>query len=793
MKTKIATTFGLALMLALGIFGTMLALGLFSPLTARADVDITSVTVTPTTPGAASTISLTFNTNTIVQQGQTITVTFDKAFGVPATISKDAIVITTSQTTGGSSNPTIDPAINICEANTTDGCSGSGDIQVHLTLGDTVAGTAGIQNLFPAVGHIIQFSPLAGITNPTSASATGHDVWITTTNEPNEIASYTDQDVTITRVLTLSSTSGAIGSSVTLTGRAFSGTGSVTVWIDDGDGTGGLPGDGTINGTETILVSGVSVSSGRFDAVFTVDSNFTVGGNRINAVDGTGAPAGSVGSGAACTIGDCPADVLYTLRGRVSLDKSTVARGETIQIQLREYTNAAVARIRFGGVDADLSGFSAAQLLVTNNTLDLSVTVPTTTPLGTQEVRVTGPDETRTTSVEITGVPTTVSPVTAVANQEITVSASGFTGGATVTAITVSGINVPTLSSGSNVTTVTMDNSGNMIATFRVPNDETTRTAGSQRLRILGSGLRLGEVDVTTPARELVLATAESRRGSTVSFTGSGYLAEGTVTISYRTLANTVITVTADTAGNIAGSFLVPSSGANAPIPSTNTVTATISCTAGTPAGNICTQVTASSTHKIPGASITVEPGEIQSGNDVVITGAGFPGFVSLATLTIGGVNAMPTPAPATDVDGRFEATILVPQLGAGTATVVVTAGGTSANTPLLLLAAAVTPVVVPPVAVEPSAPEAAFEELITAEILVRVWRFDASTQTEGPDFGWTLFDPRDIAAVQAANTFTSVEDGMFMWIGVSEQTTATLGGVETTFFPDWTPVTWGR
>ena len=252
MKTKIATTFGLALMLALGIFGTILALGLFSPLTARADVDITSVTVTPTTPGAASTISITFNTNNVVQQGQTIKVTFDKGFGVPATISKDSIVITTSQTSGGSSNPTIDPAINICEANTTDGCSGSGDIQVLLTLGDTVPGTAGIQNLFPAVGHIIQFSPLAGITNPTSASATGHDVWITTTNEPNEIAAYTDQDVTITRVLTISSTSGAIGSSVTLTGRAFSGTGSVTVWIDDGDGVavGGIAHDGVINGTE---------------------------------------------------------------------------------------------------------------------------------------------------------------------------------------------------------------------------------------------------------------------------------------------------------------------------------------------------------------------------------------------------------------------------------------------------------------------------------------------------------------------------------------------------------------
>jgi len=795
MKTRFATTFGLALMLAVGIFGAILALGLFSASSARADVDISSLTINPNTPGAASTVSITFDTTAVVQQGQTITITFDSGFGVPATISKDTIVITTSQTSGGSSNPTIDPAISTCEAATDSGCSGRNDTQLLLTLDDTVPGTTGIQNLFPAVGHIIQFSPLAGITNPTSASTTAHNVWITTTNEPNKRTGvvgtcatpcYADQNVTVVRSLSLSGTSGAIGKSVTLTGRAFSGTGNVTVWIDDGDGA-GTADDGVINGTETVIATGVTVSSGEFAATFTVDSNFTVGANKINAVDGTGASSGSTAVGVAGTD-----SVSFTLRGSVTLDKSSVARGETIQIQLREYSNAAITRVRFGGVDADLSGLSTAQLLVENFTLDLTVTVPTTTPLGTQEVRVTG-GETRTTSVEITGVPTTVSPLSAVANQEITVSASGFTGGATVSTITVAGISVATLSSGSAVTTVTMDNSGNMIATFKIPNDETTRTAGSQRIRVLGSGSRLGEVDLTTPARDLVLTTTESRRGSSVDFTGSGYLAEGTVTISYRSLANTVTTVTADSAGNISGSFLVPSSAANAPIPSTNTVTASISCTAGTPSGNVCTQTTASATHNIPGATITVDPDEVESGKNITIIGTGFPGFVSLATLTIGGVTAMPTPAPATGVDGSFEASILVPQLGKGTAAVVVTAGGTSANTPLLLVEAPATPAVVVVVPVEPSAPEVAFEELITADVLVRVWRFDASTQNEAPLFGWSLFDPRDLQAVIDANTLTQVEDNQFMWVGVTEETTVTLGGVEVTLYPDWTPIFFGR
>ena len=788
MKTKIATTFGLALMLTVGIFGTILALGLFSPSTARAvghGVDITKVTVTPTTPGAASTIAVTFDTSVPLNQGLSLYVTFGSGFGVPATISKDTIVITTSQHQGGSSNPTIDPAIFVCEGDTTTGCSGRNDTQVVLTLGDTVPGTTIIDGLSPAAGHMIQFSPLAGITNPTSAKA--HNIWITTSSEPSkrDSSDYTDQSVTIKRGLTLSSTKGPIGSSVTVTGRAFSGTGTATVWIDDGDG-GGTYDDGVINGTEQILASGVSVSSGLFTATFTIDSRFSVGLNPINAQDGTGTSLGRTAVGVSPT-----PSVAYTLRGRVTLDKTSVARGENIQIQLRQFMDGEVYEVKFGGVEADLSDLTGRKT-VANNTLDLTIKVPNNTPLGIQEVRVRGL-ETGTTSVEITGVPTNVNPSTAVANQEVTVDASGFTGGAFVDTIFVGGNAVPTLSSGFLVKTVNMDNSGTMIASFRIPNDSTTRTAGALKIRILGTDGRIGEVDVTIPARELTLSTNESRRGSVVSFTGSGFRAEGTVTISYHTVFNTVTTVAADTAGNITGSFTVPSTAANARIPSANTVTATITCTPGV-TGDTCTQTTASAVHKIPGASIIVDPTESEVGLTVKITGTGFPGFVPLTALTIGGVDALGTRAPATNVDGNFEAeSVLVPQLGTGTQAVVVRAGGTRATAQLQVLATAVTPVVVPPVVQEPATPEVAFEALISADNLLRVWRFDASTQTVGPDFGWTLFDPRDIPAVQAANTFTSVEDGMFMWIGVNEQTTVTLGGVETTFFPDWTPVTWGR
>ena len=302
---------------------------------------------------------------------------------------------------------------------------------------------------------------------------------------------------------------------------------------------------------------------------------------------------------------------------------------------------------------------------------------PTPTPIPTQLPAPTGPPQ------------ITLSPSTAVANQQITVAATGFTRGGTVASITVGGINVPTLSGGAVVTTAKMDNSGNMIATFRVPNNQVTRTAGTQLIRVTGSGTRIGDATLTTPEQVLTLATNEIRRASLVNFTGSGFLAEGTVTISYRTLANTVTTVTASAGGNISGSFTVPSTAANAPIPSTNAVTATISCTAGTPPGNVCAQTSASATHRVPGASIAFTPSSATPGETIIVSGKGFPGFSVVAALSISGIDTRPAPVPATNADGEFTTSILVPQLALGTHAVLVTVGGTNASAAFTVVEAA--------------------------------------------------------------------------------------------------------
>ena len=94
-----------------------------------------------------------------------------------------------------------------------------------------------------------------------------------------------------------------------------------------------------------------------------------------------------------------------------------------------------VTRITFGGVPADLSGLITARLTVpASGILDITVSVPTTTPLGIRRIAVTQADSA--TTARNVNAPLVLSPSTAVPNQVIIFSGSSFTtvGAATIVA-----------------------------------------------------------------------------------------------------------------------------------------------------------------------------------------------------------------------------------------------------------------------------------------------------------------------------------------------------------------------
>ena len=777
MNAKIGTSFGLALLLAIGVIATMLALGMLTPEKAVAGHEGIVIadgtqTNTPDEPGETATYTMSFrNHDALVANSGQIYIKFAENITVPSSIEKERITISTSS--GGISNPVFDPEVT---------SDTNGNPVVIITIGDTDPSVAGNDNLgayaepvLPAAGqttnpnngHVLQFSRLAGLVNSTVPD-TESSTWVQMSE--NGTVYGTRRTFTVLRWLELDNSEDVAGTVITITGKAFSDGGTANIWLDTDS-------DGIIDTGETVLgTSDANISSGQFTASLTVNADFIVGPNSLNAIDGTGVSPDVDGTSNTydfVTQNARNVPQTFSKIGFISVSPTSASRGETVTITLTDFGGSAIADgdvsvVTFGGAGAFLGDVTAGTLDYDDSEGEFEVAVPSTTPLGTQTVTVTTVSDTgftleaaRSTNITIVGgFSITVSPTTAVANQSITISGSGFMGSGTVAAntITIGGV-------ATTHPAITIDDSGNLIVTLDVPaggEDDANgvlRGAGDHEINVVDSAGRIGIVDITVPAKVLTLDSSSSRRSSTVGFSGNGFSADTTVTIDHA--GTTVATVTADSAGNLpAGStFTVPTT---AHIPSENTVTATI----GTP--TMGDDRTATATHDVPGASITVDPSSASSGETVSVAGLDFPGFVSVTVLDIGGVSALPTPSPATGSDGSFSATVLVPALGTGIQTVLVTAGGTSSNLPITIVTAAAVPTVTT------NATETTFADEITADNLVRVWWFSNADQA------WSFFDPRP--AFSTANSYTSATTGDIVWVNVTAETT--FQGA--TLFPGW-------
>jgi hypothetical protein len=340
--------------------------------------------------------------------------------------------------------------------------------------------------------------------------------------------------------------------------------------------------------------------------------------------------------------------------------------------------------------------------------------------------------------------PLTLSPSTAVAEQEITISGSGFTGSSTVSTVSVQGTPIRAANIASGTTPAT-DSSGNVIFQLKIESAGTTRTAGSYLLQVVDASGRTGSATLTIPSRVVNLSPASSRRGTTVAATGTGFPAKQSVTLTYG--STTVASVTPDSVGAFSTTFEVPNT---AGIPSSNTVTATSSGT-GTPIGT--------ATHAVPGATIAVSRSSVVSGSNITVTATSFPGFSAMTALTIGGVSAIPTPNPATGSDGSKTTEVLVPSLSLGPQTVSVTIGGITGISSVTIVA---TPVV--PVVTNRGTGTVFADVIANADNLVRVWRYNNANRA------WAFYDPRpDFAEF---NTLKETTTGDILWVKVKVKQT---------------------
>lgn len=851
-------SFGLALMLVMGVFAAMLALGTFSASNVGADHDSSGTTVTavsaraiPNTPGDPTKMTFIFDLPItggtigvpLNALADVIKIEFDDDVTVPPVLDRNTITITASRITLGAAGVTnnVTGSFVVTPLDVTVELVGGPPRDqplVTLTVPDMDPSTnapalnsiAGSVSGAAITRVTVIFRQSAGILNPTESQDGGgsFSVEVQTTDDGGD----TELNYVIPRTIELSANSGERGKTITVIGKGFEDGTTATIWRDSNE-------DGTRDATEIDLATALVGSDNTFTATFVLSNPpFVVGlgdrltddpvglpvegtSNALNAIDGEDnridhrdAAYDKNVRDLCARFEDNPQSCLSTidLQGGIFITPSTAAVGDTVQITLQDWAIDTLitdfSRREIGtqtvvpipiGATTDGNGEVTFDFVVPNGVLTGVVTLTFDA----------GPGSTETKDMTITGAVLTLTPTTVVPNQSVTIVGRGYSNAATIndlvgtvadsSVISISGSTLNLKAAGGTTrtarfnanATVTTDNGGNWSANLVLPINSVTTSTGVHTLKIQDSLGREGVIDLNISPRTLTLDPVESRIGSFVTVTGTGFPADNTATgadavpsvsILYTVgnTSRTVATFTPDAAGNLSGSFKVP---LDAGIPSTNSVRAQFTC----PANTGCTTVTTSASHEVPRAVVTIDPNEGPSGTPITISGVGFRSFSTVSLLEIGGIDVRPAPVPSTDDQGNFPATFIVPQLNTGAQSVVAQVGNTTASASFTVTEAAVVPT--PSPLLGPTAPAEAFAALIANnDNLLRVWHFDPATQNVGPDFGWFLYDPRPVFA--AANTVTEIAGGKFYWINVRENQTALVCGATKTLFAGWNPVT---
>ena len=514
------------------------------------------------------------------------------------------------------------------------------------------------------------------------------------------------------------------------------------------------------------------------------------------------------------------------MQGSMSVTPTEASIGDTIQVTIKDFEDVTWTT---GGSGVGAPKITLGGILVTtpavnpnaNGEATFNMTIPNGVASGTQQLKINASTtyavNSPTKDLTISGASLTITPETnLVPNQTVTVIGSGFSGSSSIinaltddSSVLIDGSATGLKGAGTTAdgsvgasekrtkinegSSVTTDNGGNWSSSIILPINDATTTPGTHELKITDVDGRSGTVDLVISDRTLVLDPLESRVGTTVTITGTGYPADNTktgaestpsVSIRYTVsgTAQTVATLTPDASGNITGTFTVP---LNTGIPSTNSVTAEFDYT---PTGGAQNTNVTGVTHKVPKATVTIDPDSGPTGTTVTIIGAGFKTYSTLSDLTLGGIDVRPAPVPSTDSEGGFTTTVIVPQSNTGSQSVTATVATTVATDTFTVVATA--PTAIPSPVIAAQAPADALAALISNnDNLVRVWHFDPSTQNEAPGYGWSMYDPRPVFA--AANSVDEIAGGQFYWSNVQNAQTAVLGGASRSLFAGWNPVTW--
>ncbi len=409
-------------------------------------------------------------------------------------------------------------------------------------------------------------------------------------------------------------------------------------------------------------------SSGALNGSF-VASSGTAGGGVVQVLDlGTGV---TISSSA------------YSQKASATPASTEVSLGSKLSITLTDFAADSTFSATIAGQDRTLEpDGSKYNLVIAQNegtgTKRVAVTGTRMVSSNMQDDQGTGTiDEaadvtvTQTVSFLITIVSRTltVSPSSTVPGQAVTVTGAGF-GGITRVNLTLAGESI--------ADNIAVNTDGTFLYTGKVPFNDDTVSKGSKTWRAVDANDAAGRAATSSgfsiQARSITLSPSTSNPGSTVDVVGSGFGVTTRGTVNSQVTLNLEDSAGVPISSAVFGPFPVSSSGeftGAIQVPtsvgvSSITVKATDNNGGGdTPdtdqTGGFAENQTATASLRVPTGVISVSPDSASTGTVITVSGQGFPAQTNLAELFFGDANALPVPAPATDVSGNFTVTLTVP------------------------------------------------------------------------------------------------------------------------------------
>ena len=580
---------------------------------------------TPNTAGTASTWAVSFTASSagaLVANVSTIAITFPSGTTVPSTISKNYVSM--SAATGAIA---VDPIV-------------SGRVVTLVTdlaVANNVAGT-------------VTFAQTAGILNPTLAKNT-HTGTVSTSADA---VAATSASMVIRSTVSRSPSSGASGTTVTVTGSGLNASKDYTVFQNSARSQ-------TTPATDVVVASGTTESDGTFSVTFSATAT-----GYLWVRDGKGLRAPT-------TVADMP---LFTKKPKIAFNIDSGSPGTTVVVTASAFT----ASSTFAFATAVTVGQRAAVMTAVDNTALIAAAALSATGAGTYYFRVpavpAGAYTVRMTDAAGLYAEATftvnnfyLTPSSRLSGKVVTVYAKGFVAGSTfavATAVNVGGTAAPlTTSAGAAGGIATAVATGTTAGTATLYFAAPAKTAGDYTVVLTNSAGQQATSTLTISTRDLTLTPSSGPRGTKVTLTAGSMTANGEVdpngvngqvagalgsaTIaSQATLFSSTQSTIIDSGGNLqAITVTVPATDALGAFYDENTVRVTDS-----------SGLYATGKFTVVKPYITITPTSGYMGTTVTVNGYGWNAG-SRGSVTVGGGVTPISSIPA--ADGTFSASFTVP------------------------------------------------------------------------------------------------------------------------------------